>query len=219
MSFWIRKFLFLLLNARTFTSQESFRVTFLGKSLVFSLDHDFSAHKIALSFSHNFDIRDPQNSSACCQPTHVFRNDVIALRDLIENIVASSLGPERIEAAFDGKDPTARIFLESVCKDFPKNHGLPYENLTLRTTPLRIIDGTSVPFSKPGPSSSPFFATSIVGKCITLLDSRPSGFTFFNEFDVLEVRARACQHADSESVPTGAQGSARRAKRQHESTP
>jgi hypothetical protein len=123
---------------------EPFTMVFLGRSLNFYLNEEFSARKIASEFclrESEFDAEDARAMNKSSFSATDFKNHVVAVRDLIENTVASTLGPDRIDAAFEGKDPIAFSFIRSVCTDFPKNHDMPYQRLLPRTSPLRIIDG------------------------------------------------------------------------------
>ncbi len=124
--------------------EEPFSITFLGRTLDFYLNDNFSAKRIAVEFCEResrFDEEDSIERNVSSSKLSQFSNHVVAVRDLIENTVASQLGPDRIEAAFDGKDPVAYKFIQSVCRDFPQNHDMPYRKLNPRTSPLRIIDG------------------------------------------------------------------------------
>ncbi len=125
---------------------EPFSMLFLGRSLNFYLNDEFSARKIASEFclrESEFDAEDAKAMNKSSFSATDFKNHVVAVRDLIENTVASTLGPDRIDAAFEGKDPVAFSFIRSVCSDFPKNHDMPYQRLLPRSSPLRIIDGCS----------------------------------------------------------------------------
>ena len=131
-----------------FLDEEAFSIMFLGRSLNFYLNEEFSARKIATEFCNReagFDEEDASALNKTIQPENSFKNHVVAVRDLIENVVASSLGPDRIEAAFQGKDPSAYMFVNSVCNDFPKNHDMPYQRLVPRSLPMNIIDGAAQP--------------------------------------------------------------------------
>jgi hypothetical protein len=124
--------------------EEPFNIVFLGRDINFYLNEEFSARKIALEFctrESELDSEDARAVNISVDPATDFKNHVIAVRDLIENVVAGFLGPDRIEAAFQGNDPTAFQFVKSVCTDFPKNHDLPYHALTPRSAPMNIIDG------------------------------------------------------------------------------
>jgi hypothetical protein len=57
----------------------------------------------------------------------------------VEGAVGDALA-ERIEAGMREEDSPARWFLESVCRDFPAQHGMASAPLTVREEPLRIID-------------------------------------------------------------------------------
>ena len=117
-----------------------FNLTFLGNPIEFSLNPSFSAVEIATRFLREIlngnDIHEPLEKSS------IFDSKIIAVRDLIENAVAEFLGSERIEAGFEKKDPVAAAFIEAVCRDFPQNHGMPYDRFAPRQSPIRVIDGT-----------------------------------------------------------------------------
>lgn len=127
-----------------FADDEPFSIVFLGRVLNFYLNEEFSARIIAVEFcsrESEFDAEDARALNTTIDPATDFKNHVIAVRELIENVVAGFLGPDRIEAAFQSNDPTAFAFVKSVCRDFPKNHDMPYHSLSPRPLPMNVIDG------------------------------------------------------------------------------
>ena len=129
-------------NGRSIDNEVPFKIIFLGRSIDFYLNEEFSARKIAIEFCERESYQDAAERNLTSVSSVIdFKNHIVAVRDLIENRVASLLGFDRIEAGFQGKDPIAFSFIQSICNDFPKNHELPYSRLLPRSSPLRIIDG------------------------------------------------------------------------------